>query len=82
MRLISYHAGVSVARIEAKTGFEFEISNGVHETHPPSKEELHLIRQEVDPYGIRRLELLSGTQRRLLLHEIISQESKEIRSQS
>jgi len=82
MRLISYHAGVSTARIEAKTGFELEIPNDVPETPPPSEEELRLLRQEVDPYGISRLELLSGTQRRVLLHEIISQESKEIRSQS
>ena len=82
MRLISYHGGVSVAHIQAKTGFEFEIPDDVQETPPPSEEELHLIRQEVDPYGTRRLELLSGTQRRSLLHEIISQESKEIRSQS
>jgi hypothetical protein len=82
MRLISYHAGVSTAHIEAKTGFELEIPNDVPETPPPSEEELRLLRQEVDPYGIGRLELLSGTQRRVLLHEIISQESKEIRSQS
>jgi hypothetical protein len=82
MRLISYHAGGSIARIEAKTGFELDITNDVQETPPPSEEELRLLRQEVDPYGIRRLELLSGNQRRVLLHEIISQESEEIRSQS
>ena len=82
MRLISYHAGVSPTRIQSKTGFNLVIQDDVQETPPPSEEELRLLRQEIDPYGIRRLELLSGTQRRALLHEIISQESREIRSKS
>ena len=82
MRLISYHAGVSPTRIQTKTGFNLVIQDDVQETPPPSEEELRLLRQEIDPYGIRRLELLSGTQRRALLHEIISQESREIRSKS
>lgn len=82
MRLISYHAGVSTTRIQTKTGFNLVIQDDVQETPPPSEEELRLLRQEIDPFGIRRLELLSGTQRRALLHEIISQESREIRSKS
>jgi acyl CoA:acetate/3-ketoacid CoA transferase beta subunit len=82
MRLISYHAGVSATRIQSKTGFNLVIQDDVQETPPPSEEELRLLRQEIDPFGIRRLELLSGTQRRALLHEIISQESREIRSKS
>lgn len=82
MRLISYHAGVSPTRIQTKTGFNLVIQDDVQETPPPSEEELRLLRQEIDPFGIRRLELLSGTQRRALLHEIISQESREIRSKS
>jgi acyl CoA:acetate/3-ketoacid CoA transferase beta subunit len=82
MRLISYHAGVSTTRIQSKTGFNLVIQDDVQETPPPSEEELRLLRQEIDPFGIRRLELLSGNQRRALLHEIISQESREIRSKS
>jgi acyl CoA:acetate/3-ketoacid CoA transferase beta subunit len=82
MRLISYHAGVSTTRIQSKTGFNLVIQDDVQETPPPSEEELRLLRQEIDPFGIRRLELLSGTQRRALLHEIISQETREIRSKS
>jgi acyl CoA:acetate/3-ketoacid CoA transferase beta subunit len=82
MRLISYHAGVSTTRIQSKTGFNLVIQDDVQETPPPSEEELRLLRQEIDPFGIRRLELLSGNQRRALLHEIISQETREIRSKS
>jgi len=82
MRLISYHAGVSTTRIQSKTGFNLVIQDDVQETPPPSEEELRLLRQEIAPFGIRRLELLSGNQRRALLHEIISQETREIRSKS
>ena len=80
MRLVSYHAGSSINRIQAKTGFELEISSDVQETSPPSAEELRILRQEIDPLRIRQLELLSGSQRRSLLHEIIDAEQREILS--
>jgi acyl CoA:acetate/3-ketoacid CoA transferase beta subunit len=76
MRLISYHPGVSVEHIRAKTGFEIPIAPQVCETPPPSGEEVRLLREEIDPLGIRRLELLSGAKRRALLQEIIRRESE------
>lgn len=75
MRLVSYHPGVSVKRIQAKTGFELEIAPEVHETPPPTAQELRLLREEIDPLGIRHLEALSGAARRQLLREIIAAES-------
>lgn len=78
MQLLSYHAGSSIKRIQDKTGFDLEINPDVKETPPPSQEELRLIRQEIDPLGIRDLELLSGNQRRSLLHRIIDAEEREI----
>ncbi len=74
MRLFSYHPGVQIERIKAKTGFELHVSPIVKETSPPSEEELHLLREEIDPLGIRRLELLNGAERRVLLREIIARE--------
>jgi glutaconate CoA-transferase subunit B len=81
MRLISYHKGNTISRVQAKTGFTFEIAEHVNETKPPSEEELRLLREEIDPLSIRRLELLSGSKRRDLLREIIRQENREIQSQ-
>ena len=71
MRLISYHPGVKLEQIQAKTGFELQIAPHLEETPPPTEEEIRLLREEIDPLGIRRLELMSGTERRLLLHQII-----------
>lgn len=75
MRLISYHPGITLQQIQAHTGFELEIASHLHPTPLPSAEELHLLRQEIDPLGIRRLELLSGNARRQLLHQIIQTET-------
>jgi acyl CoA:acetate/3-ketoacid CoA transferase beta subunit len=74
MRLISYHPGVTIDQIQNRTGFEIEISPDVHETPSPGEAELHLLREEIDPLGIRRLESLSGAARRNLLHEILERE--------
>jgi acyl CoA:acetate/3-ketoacid CoA transferase beta subunit len=74
MRLISYHPGVTIDQIQSRTGFEIEISPEVHETPSPGETELRLLRDEIDPLGIRRLESLGGAARRTLLHEILERE--------
>lgn len=71
MRLISYHPGTTIEKIQAHTGFELEVITDIAETPLPSTEELRLLREEIDPLGIRCLESLSGASRRQLLHEII-----------
>ena len=81
LRLVSYHREASIERVQAKTGFDFEIAPDVQETPPPTEEELYLLRNEIDPLRIRNLELLSGSQRRSLLRDIILKENNEIRSE-
>jgi len=75
MRLTTIHPGVRLAEIQARTGFELDISPDVSETPVPSQDELRLLREEIDPLGIRRLELMSGSARRELLHQIILAEA-------
>lgn len=74
MRLISYHPGVTIERIQKKTGFELEIAPDVQETPPPTGEELRLLREEIDPLGVRRLETLSGAARKDHLRAILEAE--------
>jgi glutaconate CoA-transferase subunit B len=80
MRLTSFHgrgpSATEIAHIQARTGFRLDISPDVHPTPPPSAEELHLLRTEIDPLGIRRLEGLSGTARRELLHQLLAIEAR------
>lgn len=75
LRLISFHPGVTIDQIQARTGFPLEIAPNVHETPLPSAESLRLLREEIDPLSVRKLELLSGAQRRQLLQEILEAEA-------
>jgi glutaconate CoA-transferase subunit B len=74
MRLTSYHPGVSISHIQKKTGFELEILPSVTKTEPPTPGELRMLREEIDPLGIRHLERLSGPSRRKLLTDILARE--------
>jgi glutaconate CoA-transferase subunit B len=74
MRIISFHPGVTIDKIQAHTGFPLEISPEVMETIVPTDIELNLLRNEIDPMNIRRLETLSGPTRREQLHKIIEAE--------
>jgi len=42
------------------------------ETPAPTAEELDLLRNQIDPVGIRKLETLGGAARRELLHSILA----------
>jgi glutaconate CoA-transferase subunit B len=77
MRLTSYHPAVDVAYIQAHTGFPLDVDEEVHPTPLPIMDDLRLLRQEIDPLGIRKLEALSGAERRQLLHQIIASETEE-----
>lgn len=74
MRLVSYHPGVTIKRIQAKTGFDLAIAPDVHETSAPTEEDVRLLRDEIDPLGVRQLEMLAGTARREHLRAILARE--------
>ena len=75
MRLISLHAGVPLRRLVAKTGFELIVPDDVPETEPPTAEQLRLLREQIDPLGVRTLETLGGARRRRKLREILALEA-------
>lgn len=52
MRLIHTFPGETVESIQAATGFELLIAADVTQFAPPTKEEVRMIREEVDPLGI------------------------------
>ncbi len=57
MRLRSVHPGVSVDDVVAATGFELVIEGDVPTTREPTPEELQLIREVIDPKGLRATEV-------------------------
>lgn len=74
MRLTSTHPGVTIDYIQKKTSFALDIAPEVCETPPPTTEEIRLLREEIDPLGVRKLEMLSGSARKQLLREILEKE--------
>lgn len=57
MRLASVHPGVSKDDVVDQTGFELAVEGEVPETRAPSAEELRLIRERIDPEGLRDREV-------------------------
>jgi hypothetical protein len=80
MRLLSLHPGISLRRLTAKTGFEFEIPNSLPITKPPTAHELYLLRDVIDPLGVRQLETLRAAARRDKLRQILKQEASTFES--
>lgn len=59
-RLASVHEGVSVEDAVAGCGFPLRVAGDVPTTEPPPPEALTLVRERIDPHGLRRLETRAG----------------------
>lgn len=74
MRLVSCHPGVTIEHIQKKTGFELAVAPDLRQTPPPNEEEIRLLREVIDPLGVRQLEVLAGSARREHLRRILERE--------
>jgi glutaconate CoA-transferase subunit B len=79
MRIKSLHPRVSLDNVVANTGFELIIPQNIEETEPPTEEEVRLIREEIDPWGVRRLDFVSGGEKFEVVKEIIGKEMEYLR---
>jgi len=70
MRIKSVHSGVEVEDVTQNTNFELVIPTSVPETPSPTEEELRLIREVIDPLGMRRLDFAKGPAYQSILDEI------------
>lgn len=50
MEVRSLHPGVKLEQVRQATGFELLVREPLETTRPPSEEELHILRDEVDPH--------------------------------
>jgi glutaconate CoA-transferase, subunit A len=78
-RLLSIHPGVSLDKIKAQTGGDFLIAEPLPQTEAPSQDDLRLIREEVDPFGIRQLEFVPGRERLAMIQRILTAEADLMR---
>jgi glutaconate CoA-transferase, subunit B len=77
IRLLSLHEGVPLRRLLAKTGFAPILPDPIPTTPTPSAEELRLLRDLIDPWGVRQLETLRGAERRQKLRQILAAEKRQ-----
>jgi glutaconate CoA-transferase, subunit A len=75
-RLVSIHRGITLEEICQRTGGEFLVADPLPTTPHPTAEQLRLIRQEIDPFGIRRLEFVPSKSRLEVIESILSAEEK------
>jgi glutaconate CoA-transferase, subunit B len=50
--LTALHPGATVEQVRANTGWDLKISAKLRETEPPGKDELRILREDLDPTGI------------------------------
>jgi acyl CoA:acetate/3-ketoacid CoA transferase beta subunit len=60
MRIASVHPGVTVEEVQAETGFPLVAPGDVPTTREPTDEELKLLREVLDPTGVREKEVPSS----------------------
>jgi glutaconate CoA-transferase subunit A len=68
--------GATHETIIAETGFKVIFAPDATEMTAPTAEELRLLREEIDPLGIRRLEFVGARDRGALLDEILARDLK------
>jgi glutaconate CoA-transferase subunit A len=72
--VIETFPGITRARIIEATGFPVRFAPDCTELPPPDLHMLQVLREQIDPFGLRRLEFISARDRGALLDEIITKD--------
>lgn len=72
LRIASLHAGQTLASVRENTGFALPAVEPTPQTLPPTAEELRLLREEIDPHGLRDLELLGTRDRLFRIYSLVA----------
>ena len=79
LEVSSIHKGITKSEIEQNTAFKVKYKKNYKITKSPSAKQLNILRDEVDPLNIRKLEFTNGEDRINLLEEILNKEKKMIK---
>lgn len=74
LTLTQLHPGVTLEAVREQTGFDLTVADELQETEPPTASELSVLRQEIDPLGIRRLDFVPAAERGTLIRELLAAE--------
>lgn len=73
-RLESVHPGIDVPDVIEATGFALTIPEEVPTTAEPTRRQLELLRESIDPDGTTRFDIMSGRDRLVYLRELLDRE--------
>jgi acyl CoA:acetate/3-ketoacid CoA transferase beta subunit len=73
-RAASLHPGVTAEQVRERTAFPVAIAPDVPTTPPPTAEQLRLVREVIDPLGLRELELVAGRERTGIMRALLARE--------
>ncbi|WP_127473926.1 CoA-transferase [Microbacterium sulfonylureivorans] len=77
LRAVSLHPGVTAAELQDETGFPVQ-AEGLPETATPDAATLRILREQVDPLGVRDLEFTAAKDRAATLERVVSAEDRLI----
>jgi glutaconate CoA-transferase, subunit A len=72
--VIETFAGVTRARVAEATGFPVRFAADCAALPAPDRGLLRVLRERIDPFGLRRLEFIGARERGALLDEIIAKD--------
>ena len=78
LELTHVHPGVDVEEVQEQTEFRVPVSSDLQVTPPPTPAELDIIRRELDPLGVRRLEFVPSSERGVLIEELLTLEEEAL----
>ena len=74
MRLQSLHPGVSLDQVKENTGFDLLLPSAIRETQAPTQTEIALIRERIDPLGLRFLDRMPRAEAAAFLDQLAAKE--------
>lgn len=74
LEITALHPGRTVGQFQSVTGFSIEPAADLVVTSAPSDEHLAILRNEIDPLGVRKLDFLASGERAALIDSILASE--------
>lgn len=75
LHVTSLHPGVSLEEVRAATGFAIDPAADCATTAAPTREELRILREIVDPLGVRKLDFVPARERSDMISQILRREA-------
>lgn len=73
-RIVSLHPGVDAETVVERTGFELQVPDKIPVTDEPTETQLALLREQIDPLGTVKFDVVAGKERLAYLKGILDAE--------